>query len=106
MLETLLRLIALKVCGVIAVLVLVVMFGAIVRHRALWRPHGAHHTTALAEYVWATIPWLIVAATVLPAVRLIVAWGGEAHGTWATTAAKNATAMADSKPQHDQTAAQ
>ena len=98
------RLFALKVCGAIAVLVLVVMFGGIMRHRAQWRPDGAHHTTALAEYLWAAIPWLIFAAGVLPAVRLIVARGDETHHTWATTAAKNATAMADPEPQNDQTA--
>lgn len=100
------RLIALKACGVIAVLVLVAMFGAIARHRVPSRTHGAHDTTAFAEYVWAAIPWLIFAAGVLPAVRLIVARGDEAHDTRAATAPKLTIAMANSEPQHDQTAGQ
>jgi heme/copper-type cytochrome/quinol oxidase subunit 2 len=106
MLETLVRLIALKVCGAIAVLVLVAMFGAIARRRALWRPHEAHHTTAFSEYVWAAIPWLIFAAGVLPAVRLIVARSDEAHDTRAKTAAKLPTALANLDSQHDKTVGQ
>jgi heme/copper-type cytochrome/quinol oxidase subunit 2 len=67
--------IALKVFGVIAVLVLVFMFSAIARHRAQPRPHGPHYTAALAEYVWAAVPWLILVGGALPAVRMIVAAG-------------------------------
>ena len=102
------RLIALEVCGVIAALVLVAMLGAIARHRAPWRPHREHHTTVFAEYVWALTPWLILAAGVLPAVRLIVARGGESHEARAAAAAKITIAMTNTntEPQHDKTTGQ
>jgi heme/copper-type cytochrome/quinol oxidase subunit 2 len=60
-------------CGAIALLVFLTMFGAIARHRARRCPERAYGATAVAEYVWAAVPWLMMLACALPAVRLIVA---------------------------------
>jgi heme/copper-type cytochrome/quinol oxidase subunit 2 len=60
-------------CGSIALLVFLTMLRAIARHRARLFPDRAYGPTAVAEYVWAAIPWLMIVACALPAVRLIVA---------------------------------
>lgn len=43
---------------------------------AMWRSANGNETslrsTALAEYLWALVPWVMMAVCVLPAVRLIV----------------------------------
>jgi heme/copper-type cytochrome/quinol oxidase subunit 2 len=67
------RVIALLVCGSIALLVFLTMLRAIACHRARLYPNRAYGATAIAEYVWAAIPWLMIVACALPAVRLIVA---------------------------------
>ena len=66
------RLIALTICGSIALLVLLAMLATIARHRA------QHHSrerrsAALAEYLWAIIPWLMILSCAIPAARQIVA---------------------------------
>lgn len=35
--------------------------------------HHAKHTMALREYLWAVVPWVMVAAAAFPAVRPILA---------------------------------
>lgn len=66
------RLIILEICGGIALLVFVAMLAAIARHRV----HGSSQTNrppALAEYLWATIPWLMIISSAMPAVRQVIA---------------------------------
>jgi heme/copper-type cytochrome/quinol oxidase subunit 2 len=65
------RLILLEVCAGIAALVFLVMLTGIARHRAQRRSEGAHNVTAMSEYLWATVPWVILTVCALPAVRLI-----------------------------------
>jgi heme/copper-type cytochrome/quinol oxidase subunit 2 len=60
-------------CGSIALLVFLTMLGAIARHRARLCPDRAYGATAVAEYAWAAVPWLMIVACALPAARLIVA---------------------------------
>ena len=67
------RLIALQVCAGIAALLFITALVAIAAHRARHRCDGTDHATALAEYVSAVVPWIMVVAAALPAVRLIVA---------------------------------
>jgi heme/copper-type cytochrome/quinol oxidase subunit 2 len=66
------RLIVLDICIGIAGLVFLTSLGAIARHRLRQRAEGAQHGAALTEYLWALIPWLMVIASALPAVRLIM----------------------------------
>ena len=66
------RILTLQVCGAITALVLVAMLSAIARYRAQNRRRGICQTTALVEYAWAAIPWLMVAVCALPAVQRIV----------------------------------
>jgi heme/copper-type cytochrome/quinol oxidase subunit 2 len=53
--------------------VLVAMLVAMRRHRA--RAAGSAQAIAFAEYLWAVVPWLIVALCVTPAVQRILAAG-------------------------------
>jgi heme/copper-type cytochrome/quinol oxidase subunit 2 len=46
---------------------------AVAVHRAKRSSTDAHHANAPTEYLWAAIPWIMIAAAALPAVRLIVA---------------------------------
>jgi heme/copper-type cytochrome/quinol oxidase subunit 2 len=66
------RLIVLEICGGIALLVFVVMLAAIARHRLQGRSQ-TYQGNALAEYLWATIPWLMIISSAIPAARQIVA---------------------------------
>jgi heme/copper-type cytochrome/quinol oxidase subunit 2 len=66
------RLILLEVCAGIAALLFLVMLAEIARHRAQRRSEGANSATAMSEYLWAVVPWVILTACALPAVRLIV----------------------------------
>jgi heme/copper-type cytochrome/quinol oxidase subunit 2 len=66
------RLILLDVCAVITALLFLVMLGGIARHRAQRRSQGANNLAAMSEYLWAVVPWVILTACALPAVRLIV----------------------------------
>ena len=61
--------------ALIAVLVFVSMLRAIARHRSECGPEVSWRTSALSEYVWVTVPWLMMAACVFPAVRRILALG-------------------------------
>jgi heme/copper-type cytochrome/quinol oxidase subunit 2 len=66
------RLIILEVCAGITALLFLVMLAGIARHRAQRRSEGANNVAATAEYVWAVVPWVMLTAGALPAVRLIV----------------------------------
>jgi hypothetical protein len=52
-------------------LVLLVMLAATALHRARGYPDSTYRASALAEYLWTLMPWIIMAAAALPAVRLI-----------------------------------
>jgi heme/copper-type cytochrome/quinol oxidase subunit 2 len=66
------RLILLKVCAVTTALLFLVMLAEIARHRAQRRSEGTNNATAMSEYLWAVVPWVILTACALPAARLIV----------------------------------
>jgi heme/copper-type cytochrome/quinol oxidase subunit 2 len=64
------RLMILEVCGAIAALLFVTMLAATASH-ALRCSEGASGAKALIECLWAVVPWVILAACALPAVRRI-----------------------------------
>jgi heme/copper-type cytochrome/quinol oxidase subunit 2 len=66
------RLILLEVCAGITALLFLVMLAEIARHRAQRRSEGTNNATAMSEYLWAVVPWVILTACALPAGRLIV----------------------------------
>ena len=66
------RLIILEVCAGITALLFLVMLAGTARHRAQRRSEGANNVAAMSEYLWAVVPWVMLAACALPAVRLIV----------------------------------
>jgi heme/copper-type cytochrome/quinol oxidase subunit 2 len=66
------RLILLEVCVGITALLFLVMLAGIARHRAQRRSEGANNATAMSEYLWAVVPWVMLTACALPAVRLIL----------------------------------
>jgi heme/copper-type cytochrome/quinol oxidase subunit 2 len=65
------RLIILEFCAGITALVFLVMLAEIARHRAQRRSEGSNNATAMSEYLWAVVPWVILTACALPAVRVI-----------------------------------
>ena len=67
------RLIVLEVCAGIVALLFLASMAATASHRARLRAGGAYPASALAEYLWTVVPWVILVAAALPAVRLIVA---------------------------------
>jgi heme/copper-type cytochrome/quinol oxidase subunit 2 len=69
------RVIALEVLATIAALTFLGALVAIAVHRSAHGPQDPWRSSALAEYLWAMVPWLIVAACVFPSVRRIVASG-------------------------------
>jgi heme/copper-type cytochrome/quinol oxidase subunit 2 len=69
------RTIALDVLAIIAAVVFVVMMIAEVRHRASRAAETSSEISALAEYLFALVPWLIMAASALPSLRLIATGG-------------------------------
>jgi heme/copper-type cytochrome/quinol oxidase subunit 2 len=66
------RLILLQVSAGITALLFLVMLAGIARHRAQRRSEGANDVAAMSEYLWAVVPWVMLTACALPAVRLIV----------------------------------
>lgn len=86
------RIIALSMCGSIALLVFLTTLLAIARHRARQCPDRACVATAIAEYAWAVIPWLMIVACALPAARLMMfcdvpltSTGAAAGGVWSSS---------------------
>jgi heme/copper-type cytochrome/quinol oxidase subunit 2 len=69
------RLIALQVLAVVAALVFLTMMVVTGLHRSARGSEDPYQNSPLAEYLWAVVPWLIVAACVFPTVRRIVAGG-------------------------------
>jgi heme/copper-type cytochrome/quinol oxidase subunit 2 len=69
------RTIALQVFAIVAAAVFVVMMIAVVRHRSSGTAETSRQSSALAEYLFALIPWLIMAASALPSLRRIAAGG-------------------------------
>ena len=67
------RFVALEVCACIAALLFLTTLIATAVHRAKRSSTDAHRTSALAEYLWSVIPWIMITAAALPAVRMIVA---------------------------------
>jgi hypothetical protein len=67
------RLIVLEVCAGIVALLFLVTLAATASHRARLRAGGACPASGLPEYLWAVVPWVIIAGSTFPAVRLIVA---------------------------------
>ena len=55
------RLIVLEVCASIAALLFLTSLAAMAAHHA-------KHAVSLTEYLWAVVPWAMVAACALPAV--------------------------------------
>ncbi len=62
------RLVVLELCMGIAAATFGTMLGTIAMHRARHQVHGLATTPAPAEYLWAVIPWTLIAACALPAV--------------------------------------
>ena len=67
------RLIVLEVCAGLGALVFLAMLVATALHRSARGSGGTYQCAALAEYLWVVVPWLMMAACALPAVRRIVA---------------------------------
>ena len=67
------RLIALEVCASIVALLFLVSLAAIAAHRARRRPQSVFPAASLTEYLWAVVPWVMVAVCALPAVWPILA---------------------------------
>jgi hypothetical protein len=68
------RTIALEVFAIIAAAVFVIMMIAVMRHRSS-DPAQTARGSALAEYLFALVPWLIMAASALRSLRRIAAGG-------------------------------
>lgn len=69
------RLIVLELCLAIAAVVFLTMLAGIASHRRQSRGHGTLSRSALGDYLWAIIPWIMAAAAAWPAVSRIVAVG-------------------------------
>jgi heme/copper-type cytochrome/quinol oxidase subunit 2 len=69
------RTIALEILAFIAASVFMVMMVAVARHRLTRSPQATCQSSALAEYLFALVPWLIMAASALPSLRRIAAGG-------------------------------
>jgi heme/copper-type cytochrome/quinol oxidase subunit 2 len=69
------RTIALKVLAIIAASVFVIMMIAVARHRATRSPQTPWPKSALAEYLFELVPWLIMIGSALPSLRRIAAGG-------------------------------
>jgi heme/copper-type cytochrome/quinol oxidase subunit 2 len=67
------QLIALKALAAVAAFVFLSMLVAIALHRSARGAEDSYQSSAVAEYAWAVVPWLMMAACALPAVRRIAA---------------------------------
>lgn len=66
------RLMILEICMAIAALVFLAMLAATVRHHQQGSSR-IKRPPLLAEYLWATIPWLMIIACAMPAAWKVVA---------------------------------
>jgi heme/copper-type cytochrome/quinol oxidase subunit 2 len=69
------RLMVLETLAAVAGLAFLVMLRAIALHRAAPSADASLQGSALSEYLWILVPWLMMAVCVLPSVRRIVALG-------------------------------
>jgi hypothetical protein len=69
------RTIVLESFTLVAVSVFVVMMVAMVRCRVARGPENPYISSAVAEFLFALVPWLILVAAALPSVRKIMAQG-------------------------------
>ena len=68
------RLIALEVCaGIVALLFLISLAAMAAHHAKRRRFQGLRQAVPLKEYLWAVVPWVMVAAAAFPAVWPILA---------------------------------
>jgi heme/copper-type cytochrome/quinol oxidase subunit 2 len=67
------RLIVLEGCAAIAAILFLTALATTALHRAQRRSEEAYRISALAEYLWIVVPWVMITACAYPAVRLIVA---------------------------------
>jgi len=63
------RMIVLEICIVTASLLFLVTMAAVARHRARSGAERGRKLAGLFEYVWSAVPWLMVFASALPAVK-------------------------------------
>jgi hypothetical protein len=65
------RLIIPVICACTFALVLLVTLAATALHRARGDLGSTYRASAVAEYLWTLIPWIIMTAAALPAIRQI-----------------------------------
>jgi hypothetical protein len=63
----------LEVCAGIVALLFLTSFASMATHHARCRRQGVVHVVSVAEYLWALVPWVMVAAAAFPAVWPILA---------------------------------
>jgi heme/copper-type cytochrome/quinol oxidase subunit 2 len=69
------RLIVLNAVLVIATLLFVTMATCVIRQRPMPVPGSPRRSSALTECLWSLVPWLLMAACVIPSVRRVAAGG-------------------------------
>jgi hypothetical protein len=67
------RLILLEVCAAIVAFLFLTSFAAMAAHHARRRCQGVVQAVSVTEYLWAAVPWVMVAAAAFPAVWPILA---------------------------------
>jgi hypothetical protein len=67
------RLIVLEVLAAVATLVFLSMLVATARHRTAGTSMSSDWGSALTDCLWVIVPWVMIAACVLPSVRRIAA---------------------------------
>ena len=67
------RLIALEVCASIIALLFLTSLAAIAAHRTKRGSQSVFQAASPTEYLWAVVPWVMVAVCALPAVWPILA---------------------------------
>ena len=67
------RLLILRVCFITAAVVFVTTLAATASHRSLRGPDREYGGATVREYLWALVPWVMMAGCAVPAVRLILA---------------------------------
>ena len=65
--------IVLEVCVTIVALLFLTSLAAMASHHAKGRFQGVRHAVSLKEYLWAVVPWVMVAAAAFPAAWPILA---------------------------------
>ena len=69
------RVIALELCVAVAAVLFIAMMAAAAWHR-MRQPSGSEkRATALSEFIWAAVPWIMVVGGALPAIQMTLAHG-------------------------------